>query len=124
MLESLKEFLDKTNDLIKHGTYARPKTIFQCQQYLTDNKSAEVNILNVYEDEMSAGYTVIIHGHKYGVPCAAPHMCHEAGYQPSDIYYPAFRRIFNQKWGKKKNEERRMVRNPVLDIDFDFSSEL
>jgi hypothetical protein len=97
-------FADKALREFKQRTYIRPPDVFMARHYLSLEKP-QLIVLDYYEeipDINLSGTTQVIHGHPVGLPCAAPHFCHEFGFNGNDQNYsPHFRAQFKLKWGKK-----------------------
>lgn len=104
-MAGIQELLDKANELLKHGSYRRPPSVFVAYDYLSNNKTPSNTMVHIYEqlpdfgeDSKMYGITYIVHGHPVGKPCAAPNLCHEFGYKPDETNNPQFRRVFYAKW--------------------------
>jgi hypothetical protein len=97
------DVIRRANTLLKEGSYRRPERSDLYVSYLAVQPCRDV-VIHCYEKipnisiDMVYSYTVIIHGHEKGVPCAAPFFCHEYGYRPDETQFPEFHRVFYQKW--------------------------
>lgn len=117
MEESIEELLLRSamllgkvpskREVAESARFTQPHRVIVARFFLTGNTALNWNIMpivDIYEpQEVTWGEwdrpIPVIHGHRAGELCAAPHFCHENTYRPFETDHPSFKEAFYQKWG-------------------------